>query len=133
MGLDTNSIAITGLKDAATRIAVSANNIANSQSVQPTLAGSNSGKAFIPQDVVSISQEASGGVQTQVVDGDAQPFQVFDPQSQSANADGFVERPNVDFAEEATNRILAESAFKANISVIKADTEAQSSLLDALA
>ena len=52
---------------------------------------------------------------TQIVE-DTSPFKLqYDPTSPDANADGYVEMPNVDLVKEITDAMAATQAFSANV------------------
>lgn len=105
--MDVFSTALSGLNAATTRIANSANNIANQNT--PT---------YKATDAVQRSAD-NGGV---IVDiRERQPSQID-------SANGKV--PNVSLEEEVVNSITAESDFKANLSVIKTQKELDKALLD---
>jgi len=50
---------------------------------------------------------------------DQRPFQVvYDPQHPDANAEGYVQLPNVNLLEEMVNMISASRAYEANVTTI---------------
>lgn len=105
--MDVFSTALSGLRAADTRIAVSANNIVNQRTPN-----------FKPADAIQESVD-NGGV---IVDiRGRQPASV-------ETADGPV--PNVSLEQEVVNTITAESDFKANLLLIKKQKEMDKSLLD---
>ncbi|MEM6315417.1 MAG: flagellar basal body rod protein FlgC [Planctomycetota bacterium] len=60
------------------------------------------------------------GVRVADVRRDPTPFpKVFDPGHPDANADGFVEMPNVDVAIESVNMLDASRAYEANVTMIE--------------
>jgi flagellar basal body rod protein FlgC len=110
--------ALSGLRAASTRIAVNADNIANQFS-----------KNYTPKRVVQLSQE-NGGVQVEVKDVNPPKVTVFNPSDPDAGANGTVELPNVDVANELVDNIIASYDYKANLKSIKAADDIQKSLLD---
>lgn len=68
----------------------------------------------VPGGTYNLSE--SGGVRvTQIVE-DTSPFKLqYDPSNPDANADGYVEMPNVDLVKEITDAMAATQAFSANV------------------
>ncbi len=61
-----------------------------------------------------------GGVESEIVESDAPPVRVFDPDHPHVGADGFVEYPDIDLPEQMGEAITAIRAYEANIGVIDA-------------
>ena len=116
------STALSGLQAATRRVGVSANNIANALTSRP--ASSPEG-AFRAQRVVA-SAVPGGGVKTTVTDKDPATLRGPDPSVPG----GVSVFPNVDFAEEAVNQIVAVASYKANAAVIRTQQEIDDALLD---
>lgn len=118
-------ISLSGLQAAQTRLAVSANNVANTNtSSTVNSSGEQLTEAYSAQRVVQTSQQL-GGTQAQVVDKNPATEQAFD-----LTQNAVVSFPNVDLADEAVSQIEAVNAYKANISVINTLSETEESLLD---
>ncbi len=68
----------------------------------------------VPAAAGDLSEE--GGVRvTQIVE-DTSPFKLrYDPSHPDANAEGYVELPNVDLVKEITDAMAATQAFSANV------------------
>ncbi|NUM53924.1 MAG: flagellar basal body rod protein FlgC [Candidatus Hydrogenedentes bacterium] len=119
--VSAKEIAVSGLKAQRTRMNLIANNIANA--LTPTTA---KGGAFRRQlAILSGEGIKSGilpnklGVKVERVMSDPSPFrQVYEPSNPYANADGYVEYPNVDLAVEMADLVSAQRAYEANIAVI---------------
>ncbi|HEY8475904.1 MAG TPA: flagellar basal body rod protein FlgC [Chloroflexota bacterium] len=63
----------------------------------------------------------NAGVQVAAIVEDARPpRRVYDPQHPQADADGFVEYPNIDLVVELTNLLGANRAYEASVNVIEA-------------
>lgn len=63
---------------------------------------------------------SSAGVQvTAIVEDPRPPRRVYDPQHPQADAQGFVEYPNIDLVVEMTNLLGASRAYQASVSVIQ--------------
>lgn len=120
---------LSGLNNASTRLEVSANNIANISSTATQVGGTTINKPYLPQDVVSISTEA-GAVRTQVRDSATPTQKLYDPSSQQADENGFVDTPNVDIAQELVNQQIASYDYKATLKAIKITTNLEKNLLD---
>jgi flagellar basal-body rod protein FlgC len=66
-------------------------------------------------------QETPRGVLVQRIQEDQTPTRmVLDPTHPDANADGFVEYPNVDLVQEMTDMLGATRAYEANVTVMNA-------------
>ena len=128
------SIAISGMQAAATRLDVSARNVANAQSAGalPDAQGNYSAdapRAYIPQRVDQVDLSGGG---TQAVISNVTPSYIpaYDPGAPYANADGQVAAPNVDLTEEAIQQLVARYTFAANARVVTAYDQMVKSLLD---
>lgn len=123
-------IALSGLNAASTRLANSANNVANAGSTSRLVNGSRVDGPYLPTDVVQTSVP-NGGVQTSLQTRDPATTQVYAPDSAEADANGVVTLPNVDLAQEiAGQQIPATYDYKANLKVIKAQDDMFDSLLN---
>ncbi|HRK35640.1 MAG TPA: flagellar basal body rod protein FlgC [Candidatus Hydrogenedentes bacterium] len=119
--ISAREIAVSGLKAQRTRMNLIANNIANAMT--PTTA---KGGAFRRQlAILSGESVQSGiapeklGVKVERVMSDPSPLrQVYEPGNPYANADGYVEYPNVDMAVEMADLVSAQRAYEANIAVL---------------
>lgn len=127
--MDPINTAVTGLNAASQRVAVSANNIVNSQSTVAEQNGRTVNQPYVPQQVVQRSQ-TGGGVGTSLRDVSPPSVPVFSPDSPVADENGMVQTPNVDLNFEVANTLLASNAYKASASVIKRADEMYQSLLD---
>ncbi|MCH2547013.1 MAG: flagellar biosynthesis protein FlgC [Alphaproteobacteria bacterium] len=128
--MDPINSALSGMNAAATRVAVSANNVANSQSTAVTGQDGQGAKTpFVPQQVVQQSL-SSGGVGASLKDVSPPSIPVFAPDNPAAGDDGIVNLPNVNLATETANQLLAANSYKANANVMKRADEMYKSLLD---
>jgi flagellar basal-body rod protein FlgC len=132
--VDAISIALSGLVAQATKLAVSANNIANANTtgILPTAASPVS-TVYRPLNVSFIALNAgannAAGVKA-VVTEDANGFTpVFDPSSPFANTDGLVAAPDIDLTNEIVNVLESKLFYKADASVIKVQKEMIEDLL----
>jgi len=68
----------------------------------------------------SDSTSVPGGVEVQEKDDGAPPKTVYDPSNPDADADGYVQMPNVNVVTEMVGMIAASRAFEANITAVTA-------------
>jgi len=130
----TLSIAISGMQAAATRLQVSASNVANARSsgALPDAQGnypSDAPRAYTPLRVDQVDLSGGG---TQAIVTSVEPSYVpsYDPGAPYANADGQVAAPNVDLTEEAIQQLVARYTFAANARVVTAYDQMVKSLFD---
>lgn len=110
---DVYGTALSGLQAAGTRLAVSANNVANSTST-----------GYEAEEAVSRAQE-NGGV---IVDiRSKNPATLTAP---SPDGEGTVEVPNVSLDEEVISKVSAGYDFKANLKVVETQKKLDKALLD---
>lgn len=123
-------ISSSGLAAQRLRMNVLSANLANAQSTR----GEPGGGAYKRRDVVfsatptgSAFEDFLGGTQgtelrkVDVVDihkDTKAPRRIFDPSHPDANADGFVEMPNIEVMTEMVNMITATRAFEANATTL---------------
>lgn len=128
-------IAVSGLTNAALRIANATSNIVNASSTAPLPTDGGAYTGFTPQDVVTLSNDTGGsnlGVNSQLVPRDPAYAPAYDPNSPNANAQGVVAVPNVDISSELVTAKVAQVTYGADAAVIKITDKMQKSLLDAL-
>lgn len=124
--ISATNVAITGLKADETRLAVSANNIANQDSTKSNVNGKIVNKVAPPQQVDQITL-SDGAVRALTRDVNPPTVTVPDNNPQGS---GTTQAPNVNQEQEAVNIEQAAAAFKANLAVIKAQNKTQQSLLN---
>jgi flagellar basal-body rod protein FlgC len=106
-----------------TRIEVAVSNMANAESTRGA-----DGHPYRRRDVVlapdatfdnALSSTGVVGVQVSAVVEDSAPFRRrYDPSHPDANAEGFVEMPNVDSPTEMVDMLSATRAYQANLTAI---------------
>lgn len=126
--------ALSGAIAAARREEVVASNVANLRSRgaprnSDATTAADGTPLFRPGQVVETSN-AGGGVRATVRAVDPTSIQQFEPGAPDANAEGVVDRPNVDLAQQQANQIVAQRAFEANLKVIQTADELEKALLD---
>lgn len=111
----------SGLRAASKRFAASASNTVNAAS-----------ESYTPGRVVQTSP-AGGGVKAEAVPVSPATVPVYAPQSPAADADGMVQRPNVEPESEAVEQMLAQRAFEANLRMVQTADDMTRTVLDILA
>jgi flagellar basal-body rod protein FlgC len=124
------SVPISGLMSSSKKASVAASNIANADVTGSTDVKS-SNQAYKPQDTLDISV-TGGGVKTVSLDRNPSFIPSYEPNSPFANSEGLVNSPNVNLDEELINLKIAENAYKANITALKAGISMQDTLQEAL-
>lgn len=124
------SVSVGGYRAATERLETSVNNLVNSRSTAKLEQdGTFSNEPYRPQQVQPIAQ-AEGGVGTVKLERANPTVREYQPQSAVADAEGFVEVPNVDAATEIVNQTIASYDAKANIRAIQIQSEIFESTLD---
>jgi len=127
-----STIAISGLTVATLRLDVAASNIANALSDGPLPDSPNTGNfpaAYTPLRVNQTDVVAGGTSATMSAVSPA-TVAVFDPTAPFADSNGMVASPNVDFANEFVQVLLARYSFAANAQVIRTDAQMSAVLFD---
>lgn len=123
------AVAASALKAQQSRMRVIAENIANAESTA-NVAG---GQPYRRQTPVFQARNVNGatGVVLAEVRPDQSDFRMeYDPSHPAANADGYVQRPNVDTLVEAMDMREAQRAYEANLNVIETARNMESRTLD---
>ena len=107
------NVSATGLSTQRTRMDVIADNIANAETTRTA--------EWWPIQTLESAGfcrgRPDGGVQLMGVAPDETPFKkVYDPSHPDANAEGYVDLPNVDIATEMVDMMTASRAYEANAS-----------------
>lgn len=119
--ISAREIAVSALRAQRTRMNVIANNIANAQTTRTPEGG-----AFRRQMTVLAGNQLAPGIQAEKlgvrvksVTRDQSPLRnVYEPNHPDANAEGYVEYPNITIAAEMVDMISAQRAYEASIAVI---------------
>lgn len=122
-------ISSSGLSAERLRMDVIASNIANANTTRTEDGGPYKRKIAQFQenlkremDNLSNNNFDGNGVKAVGIVEDESPFKiVYDPSHPDANADGYVEMPNVDLLSEMTDLISATRAYEANVTAINAE------------
>jgi len=69
----------------------------------------------------ALNDPAASGVDAEVVMEESNPtIRVYEPDHPSADADGYVEKPNINAVQEMAHMMTASRAYEANITVLNA-------------
>ena len=116
--LNVFQIAGSALNAQSMRLNTTASNLANADSVT-----TETGEPYRAKQVVFAARQVAGpgarGVQvTQIVDSAAPMRLIYEPNNPAANAEGYVEMPNVNVAEEMVNMISASRSYQNNAEIM---------------
>ena len=132
LGIDASA---SGLTAERLRMDVISNNIANANTTRTDRGGAYHRRyvVFEPRTreprsfeqtlkrAIGLSKETGEGVRAvQIAEDDTQGPLVYDPGHPDANADGYVEKPNVNIVTEMVDMITAQRAYEANSTAINA-------------
>ena len=132
LGIDTSA---SGLTAERLRMDIISNNIANANTTRTEGGGAYKRRyvVFEPREVqaesfeknlrqaMGANQKTGKGVRAvSIVEDTEQGPLVYDPGHPDANADGYVEKPNVNIVTEMVDMITAHRAYEANSTVINA-------------
>ena len=132
LGIDTSA---SGLTAERLRMDVISNNIANANTTRTENGGAYHRRyvVFNPREhqpesfektltqALGRGQNIGEGVRAVAIEEDTEQGQlVYDPGHPDANADGYVEKPNVNIVTEMVDMITAHRAYEANSTVINA-------------
>ena len=142
MGIDASA---SGLTAERLRMDVISNNIANSNTTRTDRGGAYRRRfvVFEPRNrepksfeqtlrrAVGLSNQTGEGVRAvSIMEDDTQGPMVYDPGHPDANADGYVEKPNVNIVTEMVDMITAQRAYEANATAITAAKAMANKALD---
>jgi flagellar basal-body rod protein FlgC len=123
-------ISASGLTAQRLRMDVISENIANVDTTRTVDGGPYTRKYVVLEerkdnfsDVLKSSAEAgaTGGVRVSEIGKDTSAYNlVYDPDNPDANADGYVQYPNVDMTQEMTDMISAYRSYEANVTAFSA-------------
>jgi flagellar basal-body rod protein FlgC len=147
MGMfDAMEISASGLTAERMRMDVTAQNLANAQTTRGA-----DGEPYRRKEVVLAERQAPGsfgaalsgamtssgskpaGVEVAAISEDQTPLkQVYDPSHPDADANGYVQMPNVDTVAEMVDLISAQRAYEANVTAMQAAKQMFSKTLELL-
>ncbi len=132
MGIDASA---SGLTAERLRMDVISNNIANANTTRTERGGAYHRRyvVFEPRErepksfektlmkAIGLTRQTSEGVRAVAIEEDkTQGPMVYDPGHPDSNADGYVEKPNVNIVSEMVDMITAQRAYEANATSITA-------------
>jgi flagellar basal-body rod protein FlgC len=133
------SAALSGLLASSARLNATASNVANADTTGPIPATPPTqplplgGPRVGPQvyQAITTLQTAlpDGGVSTSYAPVLPSYVREYAPEAPYANAQGLVAAPNVDMTQETVHEVTAKQGFEANLAVIRAVDDMESSLL----
>jgi flagellar basal-body rod protein FlgC len=145
MGMfDAMEVSASGLTAERMRMDVVAENLANANTTrgvdgQPyrrkevVLAERQAEGSFGAALAGAMSPEKPGGVEVAEIAEDQTPLkQVYDPSHPDADANGYVQMPNVDSVAEMVDLIAAQRAYEANVTAMQAAKQMFSKTLELL-
>jgi flagellar basal-body rod protein FlgC len=143
MGIfDALDISASGLIAERTRMDVTSQNLANAQSSgyrrqDVVLRQSGGGFATVLGQAIGAGTPAGGGTQrgvevAGVVTDQSPQRRVYDPGHPDADAQGYVELPNVNAVSEMTDLISASRAYEANVTAMNTAKQMFSKTLELL-
>jgi flagellar basal-body rod protein FlgC len=145
MGMfDAMEISASGLTAERLRMDVTAQNLANAQTTRGA-----DGQPYRRKEVVLAERQEQGsfgaalsgamkggkpaGVEVAAIAEDQTPLkQVYDPSHPDADANGYVQMPNVDTVAEMVDLISAQRAYEANVTAMQAAKQMFSKTLELL-
>ena len=117
--MDSIDVSASGLSAQRKRLDVVAENLANSETTRTAEGGPYRRKKIVFSEALDAVGE--GGVAaTEVVDDTTPAKRVHDPGHPDADADGYVELPNVNVVEEMAEMISATRSYEANVTALNA-------------
>jgi flagellar basal-body rod protein FlgC len=145
MGMfDAMEVSASGLTAERLRMDVTAQNLANAQTTRGA-----DGQPYRRKEVVLAERQEQGsfgaalsgamnggkpaGVEVAAIAEDQTPLkQVYDPSHPDADANGYVQMPNVDTVAEMVDLISAQRAYEANVTAMQAAKQMFSKTLELL-
>ena len=122
--LSSADISATGLAAERTRMQVIANNVANANATRTDAGGPYRRQVavFAPllEERFGSGPSRSGGVQVLgIQNAEGEHPRIYDPAHPDADADGYLEMPNVSIAKEMVEMISASRSYEANLHALK--------------
>jgi flagellar basal-body rod protein FlgC len=120
MSISTLRVSGSALTAERTRLDIISQNIANVHTTRTADGGAYRRRQVVFETMAG-EQPGSGGVRVaEVASSTAQMDRVYNPGHPDANAQGYVEMPNVNLVEEMVDLIAATRAYEANVAVVNA-------------
>jgi len=125
--LSALDISASGLTSERLRMEIIAENVANIDTTKTGSSGPYRRKMVVFQEVLNDELYKNknkeyfpgrGVKVTKVIQDNASPLMVYDPQHPDANEEGFVAKPNINVANEMVDLITASRSYSANVTVL---------------
>ena len=123
------SLALSGLAAQSKRLEVSASNIVNMRSTGVEPGAEPRDGEYLPHRV-ALKSLAGGGVEAIYVPVNPPSVATVEPGAPDADANGFVNRPNVRLERELVSQIEALRSYQASLSVIRTESRMMGDLLN---
>lgn len=122
--IDTLSVTASGLTAQRVRLQTVASNMANARTTRTAEGGPYKRRMPVfraePPQFGDAMEKAMARVEVvEIAESDDPPVRVFDPGHPDANADGYVDYPNVNVLEEMVDMMMTARTYEANTSVIE--------------
>lgn len=127
--LGVMNIGYSGLKAQTTRVNVISSNLANMETTRTPEGGPYQKKSVIftseaggfARELENSARHQAQGVRVQrIVSREGEGKMAYDPGHPDANAEGYVEKPDISLVEEMTDLMKAKGSYEANVTSIKA-------------
>ena len=119
--LSSMRISATGLAAQDVRINTISSNIANAETPgyqrKDPIFSANADRENFGEILSRMDEKAQGVLVTEIAESDRMRLH-YDPRHPRANADGYVEMPDVNVVQETANMLAASRAYEANIAAI---------------
>src|SRR4051812_25674919 len=127
------TVSASGLRAQSLRMRIIAENLANADSVAATPGGKPYARKVVTFAPDLDRETGSTGVKATSVINDKSPFnRVYQPGNPAADAQGYVQMPNVNGLIEAADMKAAQRAYEANLNAIEAARGMTARTLDLL-
>ena len=120
MSITSLRISGSGLTAERTRLDTISQNIANAQTTRGADGRAYRRRAVIFEAIPPGQPDAGGVRATEVVESNAPLERVYNPSHPDADAEGYVEMPNVNPVEEMVDLLAATRAYEANVVAVNA-------------
>lgn len=122
--IDTLSVTASGLTAQRVRLQTVASNMANARTTRTADGGPYKRRmpvfrAEAPQFGDAMDMAMARVEIVEIAESDDPPVRVFDPGHPDANADGYVDYPNVNVLEEMVDMMMTARTYEANSSVVE--------------
>jgi len=123
----------SGLRAQSERLRIVAENIANAQSTATVAGGEPYRRRIVSFEAMLDPSTGAEAVRAKTPHHDMSPFnKTHDPSHPAADAEGYVQRPNVEPLIEMANMREASRSYEANLNMYEAGRRMRSQILDLL-